>query len=191
MKGGKITVFCGSTPGKRGEYQAAALRLGRLLGEQGLGLVYGGGDAGLMGSLSRAAFQAGATVTGVIPEALAGRVSHREISELIVTADMHERKRRMYELGDAFIALPGGIGTLEELAEIATWQQLEFHRKPVGLLNSAGYYDSLLTFLDEMTGEGFLKGPHRRNILADADPERLLSRLMGQTLEIGNKWSVE
>src|ERR1043165_174167 len=143
----RVCVFCGSSPGARPEYRQAAEAMGRLLASRRIGLVYGGGNVGLMGLLADAALSAGGEVIGVIPRHLDAReVAHRGLPDLRVVASMHERKALMADLSDAFIALPGGLGTLEEMFEILTWAQLGLHRKPCGLLNVLGYFDRLLSF---------------------------------------------
>ena len=184
-----LCVFCGSNPGASPAYAEAAARLGRTLAGRGLNLVYGGGQVGLMGVVADAALAAGGTVTGVIPEALATReLAHAALSDLQVVSSMHERKARMSELSDGFIALPGGIGTLEEWFEVWTWSQLGFQPKPCGLLNVAGYYDHLLAFLDHMTAERFLTEIHREMVVVDDDPERLLDRLAAWQPPRVRKW---
>jgi len=184
-----LCVFCGSNPGASLAYAEAAARLGRTLAGRGLNLVYGGGRVGLMGVVADAALAAGGTVTGVIPEALATReLAHAALSDLQVVGSMHERKARMSELADGFIALPGGIGTLEEWFEVWTWSQLGFQPKPCGLLNVAGYYDHLLAFLDHMTAERFLTDVHRAMAVVDDDPERLLDRLAAWQPPRARKW---
>ena len=152
-----ICVYCGSNDGRLPEYKAAAERLGRDMAEAGIRLVYGGGSIGLMGVVARAVLAHGGVVTGIIPQFLKDReVMLREVSELIVTADMHERKRIMFERSDAFVALPGGIGTLEEVIEVMTWAQLEQHRKPILIVNIDGFWDPLVGQFQRMTKDGFL-----------------------------------
>lgn len=171
----RVCVFCGSNAGNRPEYAQAARALGTLLGQRGLGLVYGGGNVGLMGIVADAAMAAGAEVIGIIPEALMRmEVGHREVTELRIVGSMHERKAMMAQLSDAFIALPGGIGTMEELFEVWTWGQLGLHGKPAAFLDVAGYYAHLHTFLDHMAAEGFLKPRHRAMVAVAADPTQLL-----------------
>lgn len=154
----RICVYCGSALGCDPDLAETASAFGRLLGQRGLGLVYGGGNTGLMGRLADAALAAGAEVIGVMPRhMLAREVGHGGLTRLIEVEDMHERKRTMAELADAFVALPGGIGTLEELFEIFTWRQLNLHVKPVGLLNAHGFYDHLLQFMEHVVGSGFLR----------------------------------
>lgn len=174
-----VCVFCGSSMGNRPVYAEAAAGLGRLLAERGLGLVYGGGDVGLMGALADAAITAGGDVAGVIPEALMRfeGVGHIDRVTLHVVGSMHERKSLMAQLSDAFIALPGGIGTMEEMFETWTWSQLGLHAKPLGLLDVGGFYGHLHSFLDHMVDEGFLKARHRGMVAVESDPVALLARL--------------
>src|SRR5512142_2927654 len=173
----RVCVFCGSSPGASPVYLEAARAAGRALAGRGIGLVYGGGSVGLMGAIADAALAAGGEVTGVIPRALQLReLAHAGLTTLHVVGSMHERKARMAELSDGFVALPGGMGTLEELAEILTWAQLGLHAKPCGLLDVAGYYRTLIAFLDEAVGEGFLRPEHRRLVLVGEDPDELLDR---------------
>jgi uncharacterized protein (TIGR00730 family) len=173
-----ICVFCGSSTGARPEYAAAAKALGRLLGERGIRLVYGGGKVGIMGVLADAALDAGAEVVGIIPQMLVDKeLAHRGLSELRIVGSMHDRKALMAELAGTFIALPGGLGTLEELCEILTWCQLGIHTKPCGCLNVLGYFDSLLQMLDHAVGERFLHPEQRRLLLSEAEPQDLLTRL--------------
>ncbi|MBC7905158.1 MAG: TIGR00730 family Rossman fold protein [Rhodospirillaceae bacterium] len=177
----RICVFCGSSMGAKPDYAQAAKALGRLLAERGLGLVYGGGDVGLMGVLAKAALAAGGEVIGVIPAALQKMegVGHLDLTALHVVETMHERKALMADLADAFIALPGGIGTMEELFEVWTWGQLGLHPKPLGFLDVAGYYDHLHAFLDHAQTEGFLRERHRAMAAVEPDPATLLARLEG------------
>jgi uncharacterized protein (TIGR00730 family) len=173
-----VAVFCGSNTGRNDAYRDAAGRLGRTLAERGIELVYGGGNVGLMGVLADAALAAGGRVTGVMPQHLVDReVAHRGLSELRVVADMHERKATMAAASDAFIALPGGPGTMEEFFEAWVWRLLGLHGKPIGLLNTAGYYDRLEAFLSHVVTEGFMAEVARRALVVDADVERLLDRL--------------
>ena len=174
----RICVFAGSGAGRQPEYAGAAEALGRLLARQGLELVYGGGRTGLMGHLADAALAGGGRVTGIIPDALnTPELAHAGIHTRETVPSMHARKARMAELTDAFVALPGGIGTLEELFEVFTWAQLGIHHKPCGLLNTAGYYDALIRFLDETVAEGFLRTDQRVLLESDHDPEGLLMAL--------------
>jgi uncharacterized protein (TIGR00730 family) len=154
----RVCVFCGSNPGAKKEYRAEAATLGRLLGQAGLGLVYGGAQVGLMGVLADAALDHGSEVLGVIPRALAGiEVAHQNLTRLVQVETMHERKALMAQESDAFLALPGGFGTLDEFFEILTWAQLGIHEKPCVLVNTSGYFDRLLNFLQLAIEEGFLK----------------------------------
>ncbi|MBN2399184.1 MAG: TIGR00730 family Rossman fold protein, partial [Candidatus Aminicenantes bacterium] len=171
----RICVFCGSSPGARPEYAGAARQLGALLAQRKIGLVFGGGRVGLMGQLARAALKNHGEVIGVIPWGLHERkVAFSGLSDLRVVDSMHERKALMAELADGFMALPGGLGTLEELFEILTWGQLGMHRKPCGLLNVGGYYSPLLAFIDQVVDEGFLDAAHRSMILTAEYPQELL-----------------
>lgn len=173
-----LCVFCGSSPGNLPEYGAEARRLGALLAARGVRLVYGGGRVGLMGEVADAVLAAGGQAVGVIPQALWEReVGHTGLTELHVVESMHQRKAMMAELSDAFVALPGGIGTLEELFEIWTWGQLGIHRKPYALLDVAGYFQPLVAFLDHAVDRGFVRPAHRAMVLVDTDPASLLDRL--------------
>jgi uncharacterized protein (TIGR00730 family) len=172
-----ICVFCGSSNGNKPVYAAAAAALGSELARRRQKLVYGGGDVGTMGILARAALAAGGEVMGVIPRRLYELVEHVELTELVVASDMHERKARMYESADAFIALPGGIGTLDELFETWTWRGIGYHEKPVGILDVAGYYAPLLAFLRKMVEEGFLAGDQLEDLVVDTEPGALLDAL--------------
>ena len=176
----RICVFCGSRPGARPEYLEQARRLGGLLAGRGIGLVYGGASVGLMGAVADGALAAGGDVIGVIPRALAGKeLAHAGISDLRVVGSMHERKALMAELSDAFIAMPGGFGTLEELFEMVTWSQLGLHRKPFGVLNVAGFFNSLLALVEDAVREGFIPPEHRRLILESTEPDVLLDLVLG------------
>jgi len=173
-----ICVFTGSRVGARQDYREAAASLAEEIAARNITLVYGGGNIGLMGVSADAALAAGGSVIGVIPEDIADKeVEHPGLTELHVVASMHERKMKMFKLSDGMIAMPGGLGTLEELFEVWTWNQLGFHAKPVGLLNVGGYYDHLLAFLDHMVDQGFVQQVHRDLLLEDADPSRLLDRM--------------
>ena len=175
-----LCVFCGSSIGGRDDYARAARDLGRLLVERSIRLIYGGGNIGLMGVLADEVLSHGGHVVGVIPRHLVEReLAHASVSQMHVVGSMHERKALMAELADAFAALPGGIGTFEELLEITTWAQLGLHRKPCGLLNVAGYFDRLLDFLDHASDQHFVPPGHRQLLLADADAATLLDRLAG------------
>ena len=174
----RICVFCGTNAGERPEYVAAARELGKLLADEGIELVYGGASVGIMGELADAAHEHGGHVTGIIPQQLMKKeAAHTGIPDLIVVASMHQRKSQMADLSDGFIALPGGIGTLEGYFEILTWGQLGIHRKPSGILNVAGYFDRLIEFLDHAVQEGFLEQEHREMIVVESDARKLLERL--------------
>ena len=172
-----VCVFTGSSTGGRMEYHDAARALGTLLAERGIRLVYGGGRVGLMGLIADAALAAGGEVVGVIPHDLQRReVGHEGLTRLAVVESMHERKALMAELSDAFVAMPGGLGTFEELFEVLTWAQLGIHKKPCGLLNVAGYYFPLISFLRRATDEGFVAPEHRELVLVEEEPERMLEK---------------
>jgi uncharacterized protein (TIGR00730 family) len=178
MKISSVCVYCGSSAGRRPEYVEAAHALAAALVRRGVRLVYGGARVGVMGALADAALALGGTVTGVIPRALAGKeIAHDGLAALIVTESMHARKTIRAERSDACIALPGGIGTLEELFEAWTWTQLGFHRKPCGLLNSAGYFDAMIQFVNHGVAEGFMRQTHRDILLVDVEPDALLDRI--------------
>jgi len=186
----RICVFCGSNAGARSEYAEAARALATVLAERRLGIVYGGGNVGLMGVLADAALARGGEVIGVIPQKLVDKeVAHRGVTELLVVETMHERKALMNDLSDAFLALPGGFGTLDEFFEVLTWSQLGFHGKPCALLNVAGYYDGMLAMLDHAVTERFLRPAHRELVIADTDPLRLLQRLSAFVPAPKGKWS--
>jgi uncharacterized protein (TIGR00730 family) len=174
----RICVFCGSSRGSRPEYAAAAEELGRELVRRNTGLVYGGGNVGLMGIIADAVLRAGGDVQGVIPEHIIAReVGHNGLTRLHVVRSMHERKALMADLSDAFIAMPGGFGTLEEFCEVLTWSQLGLHAKPCGILNVRGFYSSLLAMLDHAVEERFLKPENRALVLARESPVELLAAL--------------
>lgn len=184
-----ICVFCGSNKGSSEVYADAARALARAIAARGMKLVYGGGNIGLMGVLAEAALAAGGQVIGVTPRRLLEKeVVHRGLTELRVVESMHERKALMAELSDAFIALPGGLGTFEETFEVLTWTQLGFHRKPCGLLNIAGFYDRLADFLDHAVAERFLKAEHRAMVLTGSDPAALIAQLESYQLPEVSKW---
>jgi len=186
----RICVFCGSNAGARSEYAEAARALATVLAERKLGIVYGGGNIGLMGVLADAALARGGEVIGVIPQKLVDKeVAHHGVTELRIVETMHERKALMNDLSDAFIALPGGFGTLDEFFEVLTWSQLGFHGKPCALLNVAGYYDGMLAMLDHAVTERFLRPAHRELVIADTDPLRLLQRLSAFVPAPKGKWS--
>jgi len=172
----RICVFCGASPGRGTTYVELAGSVGAGLAARGLGVVYGGGRVGLMGTLADAALAAGGEVIGVIPRRLVDReLAHPELTELHVVGSLHERKAKMAELADGFIALPGGLGTLEELAEVASWAQLDLHAKPIGLLGGA-YWGPLMAWLDRAVDEGFISVEHRGLLAVDADLDTLLGR---------------
>jgi hypothetical protein len=174
----RVCVFCGSKHGARPEYTEAARAMGAALAAAGIGLVYGGGRIGLMGVVADAVLDAGGEVTGVIPDHMSDReIAHYGVTDLRVVGSMHERKALMYELSDGFVALPGGLGTLEELFEITTWSQLGLHAKPTGLLDVAGFYTPLVRFLDQLVTEGFVAERHRRLLRVAAKPAALLEQL--------------
>ncbi|HZX21993.1 MAG TPA: TIGR00730 family Rossman fold protein [Woeseiaceae bacterium] len=184
-----ICVFAGSSSGVRPAYARAAEELGTAIAERGWRVVYGGGRVGLMGVLADAALAAGGEVIGVIPEALLRKeVGHQGLTDLRVVQTMHQRKALMSELSDGVLALPGGLGTLEELFEILTWAQLGIHARPCGVLNAGGYYDDLLRFLDQTVSEGFVRGEHRDMILAAGDAAALLDLMVGYTPRYTAKW---
>jgi uncharacterized protein (TIGR00730 family) len=174
----RLCVFCGTNTGSRPDYRTAARELGSLLAEEGIELVYGGASVGIMGELADAVQEGGGHVTGIIPQQLIQKeAAHRGIQDLIVVASMHQRKSQMADLSDGFVALPGGIGTLEGFFEILTWGQLGIHAKPCAVLNIAGYFDSLTAFLDHAVKEGFLAEAHRSTIMVESTPKALLERL--------------
>lgn len=173
----RICVFCGSSPGVKPEYAQSAMRLGSILAQGQVGLVYGGGNVGMMGQLAKAVIEQGGEVIGVIPrELLEKNVAYTELSDLRVVGSMHERKALMAELADGFMALPGGLGTLEEFFEVWTWAQLGLHQKPCGLLNVCDYYTPLITFLDHLVTQGFLAAAHRSMVMVEEHPEALLKQ---------------
>jgi uncharacterized protein (TIGR00730 family) len=185
----RICVFCGSSAGIHPAYASAARALGATLAARGIGLVYGGGSVGLMGVLADATLEAGGEVVGVIPRALQLReLAHGRLTTLHVVSSMHERKAKMAELAEGFVALPGGMGTLEELAEILTWAQLGLHARPCGLLDVAGYYRPLIAFLDHATSEGFIRPEHRRLVLVAEEPGALLDRFLTWQAPTVERW---
>ena len=185
----RVCVFCGSSSGARAAYTHAAAAAGEVIARRGLGLVYGGGQVGLMGVVADAALRAGGAVVGVITQALKDReVAHHGLTELHVVRTMHERKALMAALADAFLVLPGGIGTLEEFFEVWTWGQLGEHAKPVGLVNAGGYYDGLVRFLDTTQAEGFLKAKHRHMLTVGDTPAAVLDALARYEPPAVGKW---
>jgi uncharacterized protein (TIGR00730 family) len=190
----RICVFCGSSPGADPQYAKAAESLGALLAQKKIGLVFGGGKVGMMGRLSRAALEHGGEVIGVIPRQLyEKKVALAGLADLRVVGTMHERKALMAELADGFMALPGGLGTLEEIFEILTWAQLGMHDKPCGLLNVGDYFTPLLAFLDQVAGQRFLDAAHRSMILTAADPEELLGQFAAYRPPVSDKaaWALD
>lgn len=184
-----ICIYCGSSPGRLDEYATAALALAESLVSRNIKLVYGGASIGIMGMVADQVLKLGGHAIGVIPKALAHKeVMHNHLSELHITQSMHERKMLMAELSDGFIALPGGIGTLEELFEIWTWAQLGFHSKPCGLLNVEGYYDALIKFLDHVVAEQFAKEHHRAMLIVETKPEVLLDRYLNYQPPVVKHW---
>jgi hypothetical protein len=184
----RVCVYCGSRHGIRPAYARAARDLGAALAQRGVELVYGGGRVGLMGALAEAVLANGGRVIGVIPRALvSSEGAYLELADLRIVGSMHERKALMAELADAFIALPGGFGTLEELFEIVTWAQLKLHRKPYGLLNAEGFYDPLLAFLDHAHAEDFIQAKMRNSFVVESDAERLLAKLGQVRLPVAEK----
>ncbi|MED5606120.1 MULTISPECIES: TIGR00730 family Rossman fold protein [unclassified Pseudomonas] len=184
-----ICVFCGASPGASPIYREAAESLGRHIAERGLRLVYGGGAVGLMGMVADAALAAGGEVVGIIPQSLKeAEIGHKGLSRLEVVDGMHARKARMAELSDAFIALPGGLGTLEELFEVWTWGQLGYHAKPLGVLEVDGFYDPLLTFLDHLVQERFVRAEHRQMLQRGATPAELVDALQAWKPLAAPKW---
>lgn len=185
----RLAVFCGSSSGTRPEYVESARRAGQVLAQRGIGLVYGGGAVGLMGAVADGALSVGGEVIGVIPHGLAPKeVAHQGLTDLRIVDTMHERKAMMADLVDGFITLPGGIGTLEELAEVLTWAYLGIHAKPCGVLNQAGYYDPLLSFLDHAVAEGFFKAKYRALLLVDNQIEPLLDKFASYDPSGVRKW---
>jgi uncharacterized protein (TIGR00730 family) len=185
----RVCVYLGSSPGGDPAYTDAVAELARELVRRGLGVVYGGGDVGLMGVLADTAMAAGGEVIGVIPEGLLAReVGHRGLADLRIVADMHERKALMADLADAFVAAPGGVGTLEELVEVYTWSQLGIHAKPVGLLDTNGYWAPLAAWLDHAVEQRFLKPEHRAMLLSAPEPAELLDLLAAWSPPTVTKW---
>ncbi len=185
----RVCVFCGSSSGRNGRYSEVARQVGHALARRGVGLVYGGSAIGLMGEVADAALQAGGEVIGVIPRALQLReIAHQGLTELEVVGSMHERKARMAELSEGFIALPGGMGTLEELAEVLTWAQLGLHARPCGLLDVDGYYQPLIAFLDHAVAEGFVRPDHRRILHVATAPDALLDQFLAYRPPDVQRW---
>jgi hypothetical protein len=185
-----ICVFCGSSPGSDPAYTDAARQLGKLMGQKGITLVYGGSNIGLMRAIADAAILAGGHVIGVMPQGLIDReVAYTDLKEFHIVESMSIRKEKMAELSDAFIAMPGGIGTLDEIFEAMSWNQLEIMDKPMALLNTKGFYDHLVKFLDYTVDQRFVRPEHRKNLLVNADPEQLLSEIDNYvSLKVDSKW---
>ena len=184
-----LCVFCGANPGVQPEYVAAGEALGRLLASRGIALVYGGGGIGMMGAVARAALGGGGRVIGVIPERLERKeLAQKGLTELHVVGSMHERKAMMADRSDAFVALPGGYGTLEEFFEVLTWAQLGFHHKPVALMNTLGFFDPLYALLDHMVSEGFVRPQHRGMVLSADAPAPLLEVILAYRPPTVEKW---
>lgn len=185
----RICVFCGSSQGSRPEYANAALLLGREIAQRGKTLVYGGADVGLMGTVANAALEAGGEVIGVLPAALRDKeIAHPGLTELHIVSSMHERKAKMVELADAFVSLPGGLGTWDETFEVLTWAQLGFHQKPCGLLNIAAYYDPVVSLFVNACEEGFMRAEHRDMLVIDGSVPKLLIRLEAYRAPDVAKW---
>ncbi|MBK6344736.1 MAG: TIGR00730 family Rossman fold protein [Bacteroidales bacterium] len=185
-----ICVFCGSSPGSEPEYTAAARQLGRLLGRKRITLVYGGSNIGLMRAIADACLSEGGHVVGVMPQGLIDReVAYTELKEFHVVESMSIRKEKMAELSDAFIAMPGGIGTLDEIFEAMSWNQLEIMDKPVALLNTKGFYNQLVSFLEYTVDQRFVRPEHQKNLLVDESPELLLDAIENHvSLKVDSKW---
>lgn len=185
-----ICVFCGSSPGADPDYTTAARQLGRLMGQQGITLVYGGSNIGLMRAIADACLAEGGHVIGVMPRGLIAReVAYTDLKEFHVVESMSIRKEKMAELSDAFIAMPGGIGTLDEIFEAMSWNQLEIMDKPVALLNTKGFYDQLVSFLDYTVNQRFVRPEHNRNLLVNENPELLLEAIENYvSLKVDSKW---
>lgn len=185
----RLCVFCGSSSGSKPVYLEMATRLGKALADTGIGLVYGGASVGLMGAVADAALANGGEVIGIIPQALQEKeIAHKGLTDLRVVGSMHERKALMAELSDGFIAMPGGIGTLEELFEVWTWAQLGYHTKPCALLNVDGFYDGLATFLDNLVEEAFVKSNHREMLIVETEVESLLLAIGRYEAPAVTKW---
>ena len=185
----RITVFCGSCLGNDEQFSKSCRELAHVFIENDIGLVYGGGNVGLMGTIADEMIKGGGEVIGIIPQKLVEmKVSHNSLKDLRIVNSMHERKALMADLADAFIALPGGIGTLEELIEVFTWSQLGFHTKPCGVLNTNNYYNLLNQFLDNMVSSKFLRQEHKETLIFEEDPEKLVERLFNSEFNYTDKW---
>ncbi len=183
-----ICVFCGSSPGADPEFLQMAGKLGAEIASRGLGLVYGASNLGLMGAVAKSALANGAKAIGVMPKVFEGRVQHPNLTELIITDTMHQRKAKMFKLSDGFIALPGGFGTFEEILEMLTWSQIGYSSKPCGFLNVNGYYDELIKFFDKSVEMRFVKREHREAIIVDTDPKKILNKFEKYKPVITDKW---
>ena len=185
----RICVYCGSSYGKLPAYTEAAKALGKVLTDHGMGLVYGGASVGIMGVVADAVLENGGEVVGVIPQAIADKeIAHTGLTALKVVPNMHERKAMMADYSDGFIALPGGLGTMEELFEVWTWAQLGFHNKPCGLLNVAGYYDHLNAFISHAVGQEYVKAAHQETLLVSTEPNDLIEQMTNYKPAVGSKW---
>ena len=185
----RICVFCGSSVGSNGVYKTEAARLGKVLADQQIELVYGGGKVGLMGIIADSMLENGGHCIGVIPKSIADlEIAHHNLTKLHIVDSMHERKLLMGELSDAFIAMPGGFGTLDELSEVLTYNQLRIYDKPIGLLNTEGYFDGLLKFFDHAVYENFVREEHRNNVVVSADPVELIKKLKQIEPVVIKKW---
>ena len=185
----RVCIFCGSSLGSLGDYARSAEEMGRLLAKRGIELVYGGSNVGLMGRVADACLNEGGIAIGVIPRSLVNKeIAHTGLTELHVVDSMHERKALMADLGDAFVALPGGYGTWDEFCEVLTWTQLGLQRKACAVLNVSGYYDPLLALADRAQSDGFLREVHRELLIVDTDPARLLDRLSCYDAPVVAKW---
>ncbi|MFO7896893.1 MAG: TIGR00730 family Rossman fold protein [Candidatus Cloacimonadales bacterium] len=183
-----ICVFCGSNPGKNPLYQEQAIRLGEALAQRQINLIYGASDLGLMGQVAAAVLAGGGTAIGIMPEIFRTRVQHPQLSELIITADMSERKALMLQKAEGFISLPGGVGTLEELFEMITLGQIGYHQKPSAILNVAGFYDPLIKFLDQMTAQKFMRPEFRQAIIISSEIEEILDKMQNFQPPQLDKW---
>jgi uncharacterized protein (TIGR00730 family) len=184
-----ICIYCGSSAGSKPDYATSAQVLAKELVRRNIGLIYGGSNVGIMAVVANSVLEIGGKAIGVIPEALVSKeLAHRGLTKLHVTKSMHERKSLMAELADGFVALPGGIGTMEEIFEMWTWAQLGFHQKPCGLLNVSGYFDKLGEFLDHMVQEQFVKLPHREMLIIESEPAKIIDRFQQYVPPIVAKW---
>jgi uncharacterized protein (TIGR00730 family) len=185
----RLCVFCGSSHGARESYAEAARALGQEMVQRGIGLVYGGGNVGLMGVIADAVLEAGGEAIGIIPAHLVAKeIQHKQLTDLRVVSTMHERKALMADLAEGFIALPGGFGTYDEFCEALTWAQLGLHSKPCAMLNVAGYYDALLAMFDHATAEGFVRADYRAMVIVATEPAELLDRMEKYHAPVVEKW---